>query len=497
MIRLKPLPLRGMRLETVVRERFRELEKTREIKSDSSGIPRDINEFAKRITIRSGNKLVPFQLYEHQKVMLELIENHRGVVGVKSRQMGATQAVTLRFLHKACLNPAYSALVFSKSQQDTSLIAYRCREMVKSLDGLIELISDNLQTIRIAGGGTIYFRNSKVDGARGIDSVSDILYDEAAFVPEVEEIYGATDATQSMVGEDARTIILSTPNGASGWYFDRVSENNPEKWDLLTTCEKVRTGEYDPIQYWTDSDGWVKFIAHWKAHPIYSQDENYLETIAKARKMPESQVKQEYDLSFEDSIEKVFSHVMNIFRGKWTRGRKEDCEYYMGVDSQFGGADYFVAVVIEHNLERNTFRLVDMYRDNYQRRKNHLKRTVNLVREYNPERIAVEKNTGGQIYVEDLEDACPNNVIVPITSTNDSKEQMLSRLLYILEEEQMLIPNDKKIKNEFRSFARIDGRLEGAEGEHDDIPMAIMISSNVLPIVEEKTPMDPRKVRTR
>ena len=286
MIRLKPFSLRGMKLDRVVAEGFRQLEKTGVSKVDSSRIPERIEDFARLITIRSGNKLVPFELYEHQKVLLDLIEKHRGVVGVKSRQMGATQAVALRFLQKACLNPAYSALVFSKSQQDTSLVAFRCREMVKSLDGLIELESDNLQTIRIAGGGTIFFRNSKIDGARGIDSVSDIFYDEAGFVPDIEKTYGAADATQSMAGDEARTIILSTPNGASGWFFDRADDNNPSDKDLLKMCKAVREHKIEPIQTWADNDGWGKYIAHWKAHPLYCQDENYLENIAKKRKMP-------------------------------------------------------------------------------------------------------------------------------------------------------------------------------------------------------------------
>ena len=190
-------------------------------------------------------------------------------------------------------------------------------------------------------------------------------------------------------------------------------------------------------------------------------------------------------------------HVLNCFRGKWNRGRKDNCEYYFGVDSQFGGADYFVTTVIEHDLVKNNFRLVDMYRDNYQRKKVHLKRTTRLVEEYNPERIAVEKNSGGQIYVEDLEDACPNHIIVPVVTTNESKEQMLSRVLYLMEEDLLTMPSDKNVKNEFKSFSRIDGRLEGAEGGHDDIPLSTMIASVVLPIIEEATSIDQSKVRTR
>ena len=45
----------------------------------------------------------------------------------------------------------------------------------------------------------------------------------------------------------------------------------------------MRSGAIDPIQTWTDSNGIGKLLLHWKAHPVYSQQENYLENIVKKR----------------------------------------------------------------------------------------------------------------------------------------------------------------------------------------------------------------------
>ena len=500
-MRSRFIPLKKLKLAPVLKWHEHRLNNQVVVQTPQKLIPNDssIEDFAKLLTIRSGNKLVPFELYKHQARFLDVIEKHRVTVGIKSRQMGFTQAIILRFLEKARKNEAYSALVYSKSQQDTSLIAFRCREMIKSSNGYLVTASDNLQTIRLLDGGTIYFRNSKIDGARGIDSVSDILYDEAGFVPEIAEIYEATDPTQAMVGEDARTIILSTPNGQAGWYFDQANSNNPDGYDLLEVCNQVRNEQLPPIVSWTDNDGWGKFIAHWKAHPIYGKNPNYLEDLASKRKLPLTVVAQEYDLSFEDAAERVFSAsiVKRCCVGEFIDKDvpvATNFDYYIGVDTALEGQDYFLAQVARFDLQTRQAEVIDWYRKRTATSEYNILQVSELIDKYNPRTVAIETNSAGIIFLEELTKLHPSTYFKGVITSQTSKNSNIHRLLLFMERGLITFPNNRIIKEEFLSFERKGKQLQAIVGKHDDVVMSAAMVTSVLPDIED-THLNLKEVR--
>jgi phage FluMu gp28-like protein len=45
-----------------------------------------------------------------------------------------------------------------------------------------------------------------------------MLFNEAAFTDDIEEIYKSTISTTAMSGDKARIILLSTPNGQREFY---------------------------------------------------------------------------------------------------------------------------------------------------------------------------------------------------------------------------------------------------------------------------------------
>ena len=211
------------------------------------GLPDNWYDFACLCDIRSGASVIKFVPYEYQQTLIEKIKIHPTTVITKSRQLGLTETIANYFLFKASRNPGYLAVIFSKTQSDTSNIAKRIRRQIDSLYEYLETETDSLTDIQIKGGGRILFRNSTPNGARGLESVSDILYDEASFVEEIEEIFKSSIPCTTAVGEDARIIILSTPNGQSGWYWDKLTLNNGDR-DVLNICQQVREGIIDPIQ---------------------------------------------------------------------------------------------------------------------------------------------------------------------------------------------------------------------------------------------------------
>ncbi len=456
------------------------------VKSTSSHLakkplPNNWLDFAKLCKIRSGSQVINFHPYDYQIKLIELIKKHHTTVIAKTRQLGITETIANYFLFKACTNSGYLGVIFSKTQSDTSNIAKRIRRQIDSLYEYIETTTDSLTDIELSNGGRILFRNSTPNGARGLESVSDILYDESAFVEEIEEIYKSSIPCTTVVGDEARIVILSTPNGQSGWYWDKLSLNNGNV-DALEVCQQVRTQQIPPLQYWTDNNGWCKFILHWLAHPKFSlKKDSYLEDIKSRFELPEDVIQQEYNLSFVDSETLVFSSeiIRKNAIGQW-QDYQNDAIYYMGIDTSLLGNDYTVCTILQKIGEQ--YHLVKMYR---QRKKTHeynIYQIGELIRKYNPIRVGIEVNSSGQIYYEQLSEQHLNINFEAVKTTSSSKPIMINRLTLALEKQQLIFPNDKTIIEEFLSFRKNGNRLEAIDGKHDDIIMALSFAIIVSPL---------------
>ena len=244
-------------------------------------IPDNWVEFAQLSKIRSTGRIVNFNPYEYQKKLVEIMLG-QSVVVVKARQLGISETICSFMLWRACREAGYLAVIFSKTQNDTSLLARRMKRMINSLG--LKTVTENLGDIEIKNRGRILFKNSKPDSARGIESVCDVLFDEYAFIDEAKAIFDAICPAQQMLGNAARSFIVSTPNGRSGHYWDLLTSNNEGK-SLEAICEKISKGEEEPFQYWLDSGNWAKVVIHWKAHPIYGANPFFLEEIHQKKKL--------------------------------------------------------------------------------------------------------------------------------------------------------------------------------------------------------------------
>jgi phage terminase large subunit-like protein len=443
-------------------------------------LPDNWYDFACLCDIRSGASVVKFVPYEYQQILIEQIKIHPTTVIAKTRQLGITETIANYFLFKAATNPGYLGVIFSKTQSDTSNIAKRIRRQIDSLYEYLDTQTDSLTDIQIEGGGRILFRNSTPNGARGLESVSDILYDEASFVEEIEEIFKSSIPCTTTVGEEARIVILSTPNGQSGWYWDKLTLNNDDR-DVLQICQQVREATVNPLQYWTDNNGWCKFILHWLGHPKFSLNKDtYLQSIKSRFELPEDVIQQEYNLSFTDSDTLVFSS--DIIRknaiANWSE-YEAGAIYYMGIDTSLLGNDYTVVTVLKEVDER--YVLVQLYR---QRKKTHeynIYRIGELIEEYQPIKVGIEVNSSGQIYYEQLSGQHLNIEFEAIKTTGSSKPKMINRLSLLLEKELITYPNDKIIIEEFLSFRQNGVKLEAIAGKHDDIIMSLAFAVAVLP----------------
>lgn len=429
--------------------------------------------------VRSGTKIVPFVLFDFQIDLIEFIEQNQTVVITKTRQLGVTEVLSVYFVWKAFLDPAYLAVVFSKGQEDTANVAKRCRLFVSTHPDL-ELATDNLQDLTIAGGGRILFKPSTDNAGRSLESVHDFLFDESAFVPNIAALSGAATGANEMVGDRAKVIYASTPNGTSGYHFDLLNQSNGDR-DFLQETQLVRNGK--GASYWVDLGGIAKAVLHWWVHPIYSARSNYLAEIKRKKRLTDATLNREYNLGYDDSDSVVYprSLVESASIGSWAAaiaGRK----YLAGVDPNSGGGDFFVAGIFD--VTRPPYSLVAIYRDCRRSTEYSIIKSLELFDAYKPKIIAVESNAMGVWAAEAIAKARPRFRVEQVATTQTSKYINTDRLVLLLEAKKLIFPADSPLPEEFKNFRQTGKSRAASQGFHDDCVMMCSIAFSAIDLVK-------------
>jgi hypothetical protein len=455
-------------------------------------VPDEWKDFARLTTIRSGGQMVQFDPYLYQIIISHLMDLHNNIVCVKSRQLGLTQMIASKFLHRAAKNPAYSAIAFLRNQNDVSAISRRTKQMLIGLRDYITAENDNVGYLKLKGLGDIYYKNSSPEGSRSIDSVIDFLFDEAAFCENIEQIYAASSPSSAMSGDKITKLIISTPSAKSGWYWNKLNENN-EGRDIEEICNRVAAGDlYNEIPglYWfEDAQGTLKLIVHWSVHPVYQNIPNYLDYRLKQDGTDLETVMREYDLKFVDSAVSVFA--IDLIRenstGNYEQTRDDNADYYCGLDTSTMGSDYTVFSVIKHDLKSDSYSLVHLYRKRQETSASHIYQISKLIDLYKPECVGIETTGGvGNIYLEELSKNNYSTEFVNIKTTRDTKTTMVGALILSLEKRKLSYPDNSVLVDEMLSYRRIGAKFEAASGKHDDTIMSVSFALTVSPFLREK-----------
>lgn len=460
--------------------------------SNLKSLPDNWVDFARLTTIRSGGEMVRFNPYRYQEIISDLMDEYNNIICVKSRQLGLTQIAVSKFLHRAALNPAYSAIAFLRNSNDASAVSRRTKQLLSGLSDYVVPDSDNVGYLKLKNLGEIYFKNSSREGSRSYDSVIDFLFDEAAFSENIDQIYAASSPSSAMSGDKITKLIVSTPSAKSGWYWDKLNENN-RGLDIEEICNRVASGDLYkelPGLYWfEDSQGTLKLIVHWSVHPKYQQIDNYLDYRLKQDGTDLETVLREYDLKFVDSAVSVFA--IDLIRenstGNYETTRDDKAEYYCGLDTSTMGSDYTVFSVIKHDLKADTYSLVHLYRKRQETSASHIYQISKLIELYRPKSVGIETTGGvGQIYLEELSKMNYKTKYEDIKTTRDTKTTMVSALILGLEKRKFSYPDNSILVDEMLSYRRIGAKFEAASGKHDDTIMSVSFALTVSPLLKRK-----------
>lgn len=459
-------------------------------RNDLLPLPKTWEEFAPLTLIRSGGQVIPFLPFEYQKKLVELAEKHKKLVIIKSRQLGFTELWQNYALFQACTSAGASCFLFLRNGIDASTSSRRTKLMMQGLTQYVRAANDNVFLLKIAGGGEVNFKNSGAEGARGANSSTFLLFDEAAFIMAIARIFGATapsGALSDSIGVlPCIKIVQSTPSARSGWYWDRLNENNGDR-DIERIIDAVVHGELysDNIPgfyYFVDDEGWTKVIAHWSCNPVYREIDNFLAWRKKEDKSSDDLVQREYQLKFNDQAVSVFDFgtIKSCAVSNWESFPEENCQYYGGLDTSTTGEDYCVFQVLKFKDRKYT--LVHTYSKRKEDSQVHLFHLCKIIEYYKIKVVGVEVTGGvGHVYVDSFEKEFRGKGVKfkRLKTTQESKQKRISDIILAFEKQILTFPEKSKLLDELLSFRREGSKLCAAQGKHDDEIMSLSFAYDV------------------
>ena len=183
---------------------------------------------------------IPFKTYKFQDDCVKEFINNRFNIILKSRQLGLSTLGAAYAVWMALFYKDKNILVIATKLSVAMNFIKKVKIALRSVPSwliLPELTSNNKQTVEFSNGSSIKAIPTSDDAGRS-EALSLLIVDEAAFVRNFDELWTGLYPTLSTGG---RAIVLSTPNGVGGQYYDlymkaETNENefNPIKlpWDV-------------------------------------------------------------------------------------------------------------------------------------------------------------------------------------------------------------------------------------------------------------------------
>ena len=428
---------------------------------------------------------IPFHLYPFQEETLVDFKNHRYNIILKSRQTGISTLTAGFSLWKMLFNDDFNCLVIATKQEVAKNLVTKVRVMNHYLPSWLKLttVEDNKLSLRYSNGSQIKATSAAGDAGRS-EALSLLVFDEAAFIDKIEEIWVSAQSTLSTGGN---AIILSTPNGVGNFFH------------------KTWVGSED------GTNGFNNIRLHWSVHPERNQDwrdeqetllgpkgaaqECDCDFVSSGDSVIEPQILQFYKETYvQEPIEKG-GFDGNLWKWQFPDYTKT---YIVVADVARGdSSDYSAAHVIDVEASEQ----VAEYRGKLDT-KDFGNFLVSLSTEYNNALLVIEnanigwatiqqvidRNYGNLYYMSkdlkyvDTEHQHSNryrsqdkSMVAGFSTTSRTRPLIISKLEEYVREKSIIIRSVRTI-DELFTFIWMNGRAEAMRGYNDDLTMSLAIS---------------------
>ena len=421
---------------------------------------------------------IPFKTYPFQDRCVNDFKQHRFNIVLKSRQLGLSTITAAYAMWMVLFHKDKNVLVIATKLAVAQNFIRKCKFLLASCPKwliLPQVVKNNSQAIEFNNGSVIKAIPTSEDAGRS-EALSLLIVDEAAFVRNFDTLWTGLYPTLSTGGE---AIILSTPNGVGGQYYDL--------YVLADKGENV----FNPIKL------------PWDVHP--DRDDIWFENETK--NMSQKQIAQELLCDFAASGE-TFLRVEDIeYIREWIRTPTDRWGPDMGVwvwDYPLSEKKYVISADVSRGdaNDYSTFHVIDTEASaivaEYQGKlppDRFAKLLAEAGRRYNEALICPENNSYGYAVIMKLNELDYKNLYfqnekdrynymygdrniakIGFQTNSKTRAQILTKLEEVLRTKQVKI-RSSRLYEELKTFVWKNGKAQAMKGQNDDLIMALAIGT--------------------
>ena len=427
---------------------------------------------------------IPFHLFPFQEKTLTQFKDNRFNVVLKSRQTGISTLSAGYALWKMIFNSDFNVLVIATKQDVAKNLVTKVRVMHELLPTWLKngSMEDNKLSLRLTNGSQIKAIASSPDAGRS-EALSLLIFDEAAFIDDIDDIWVAAQSTLSTGGS---CIALSTPNGVGNW-FHQTWLGAEESRNPFNTIRLHWTVHPERDQKWRDEQ--EKLLG-----PKKAAQECDCDFVSSGETVIEPETLMFYKETYiQDPIEKG-GFDGNLW--KWEHADYNKSYMVVADVARGDGADYSTC----HVIDIINATQVAEYKGNVDT-KDFGNFLVALSTEYNDALLVIENANIGWATIQQVIDRGYKNLfymskdlkyidiqhqmtnkyrseerglVAGFSTTSKTRPLIISKLTDYFREKAVVVRSSRLI-DELFTFIYMNGRAEAMKGYNDDLVMAFSI----------------------
>ena len=438
-----------------------------------------IENYLKIVTIDKG--LVPFEMYDFQRKMVDTFHDNRFTICKLPRQSGKSTIIVSYLLHYVLFNDNVNVAILANKSSTARDLLGRLQLAYEHLPKWMQqgVLNWNKGSLELENGSRIVAASTSSSAVRG-STFNIIFLDEFAYVPNniAEEFFSSVYPTISS-GKSSKVMIVSTPHGMNMFYkmwIDATNKNN----------------NFVPVE------------VHWSEVP--GRDEKWKEETIK--NTSEAQFQTEFECEFLGSVDTLINaskiKTMPVIEPKRSGGLdvydmpQKNHIYTITVDVSRGLTNDYSAFCVM-DCTSVPYKVVAKYRNNEIKPLVFPSIIEKVANVYNKAYILIEINDLGQQVADNLQFELEYDNMMMVTQrgrsgqvlgggfsgrgnqlglrmTKGTKKIGTSNLKSLIEGDKLII-NDFDIISELSTFISKGKSFEAESGATDDLVMCLVIFS--------------------
>jgi hypothetical protein len=455
--------------------------------------------------------VVPFELYDFQEEMVEIIHENRFCIFKLPRQVGKTTTTVAYLLYSILFNKNHSVVILANKAEMAQEMLGRVQLAYENLPSWLQqgIVTWNKRNIELENGSKIKAAATSSSSVRG-GSYNVIFLDEFAHIDNklALEFFNSVYPTISS-GKKTKVVVVSTPLGMNHFF---------QMWENATKAKELRKKKQ-----FTEADRLSRFVpfeCHWSQVP--GRDEEWKEqeianlgsvdafeqeyggefigssnTLISKRKLRHLSGKYNKPLYTETFLDVYEEPKIDVTEDDDGNKIKQPHKYVIAADTAQGKQlDYSAFVVVD--VTDYPYKIVAKYRSNEISPLMYPQVIYEVAKRYNHAHVLLEINDVGiqvaQILHHELEyeniltvqnkgrsgqilsAGFSKNTSFGVKMTTPVKQTGCANLKTLIEGEKLLT-SDFDIIAELTTFVSKGKSFEAEEGAHDDLVMSLVVFS--------------------